>query len=84
VRPFLGRVTERHIGYLEKCYRDLGFRPEEARHMAYLVYAAHASTVRLFRDLPDRTPRGEDYLAYRRHLVDTLVPREDARGTRER
>ena len=83
MRPFLGRVTERHIGYLEKCYRDLGFRPEEARHRAYLVYAAHAGTVRLFRDLPDRTPRGEDYLAYRRHLVDTLVPREDARGTRE-
>jgi hypothetical protein len=56
----------------------------EARHRAYLVYAAHAGTVRLFRDLPDRTPRGEDYLAYRRHPVDTLVPREDARGTRER
>jgi len=30
-------------------------------------------TVRLFRELPDRVPRGEDYLAYRRHLVDTLV-----------
>ena len=65
MRPFLGRVTERHIGYLEKCYRDLGFRPEEARHRAYLVYAARAGTVRLFRDLPDRTPRGEDHLAYR-------------------
>jgi AcrR family transcriptional regulator len=81
VRPFLRRVTERRIGYLEECYRDLGFPPEEVRHRAFLVYAAHAGTVRLFRDLPDRIPRGEDYLAYRRHLVDTLVPGDDTGDT---
>jgi len=45
VRPFLRRVTERRIEYLEGCYRDLGFLPEEARHRALLVYAAHAGTV---------------------------------------
>ena len=81
VRPVLRRVTERRIGYLEECYRDLGFPPEEVRHRAFLVYAAHAGTVRLFRDLPDRIPRGEDYLAYRKHLVDTLVPGDDTGGT---
>ena len=77
VRPFLERVTGRRIEYLDECYRALGFPPEEARHRALLVYAAHAGTVRLFRDMPDRAPQGEAYLAYRRHLVDTLVPGED-------
>jgi AcrR family transcriptional regulator len=73
VRPFLERITERRICYVEECYRALGFPTEEARHRALLVYAAYVGTVRLFRDLPDRIPRGEDYLAYRKHLIDTLV-----------
>jgi len=75
VRPFLRRVTERRIGYLEGCYRALGLPLEEARHMALLAYTAHAGTVRLLRDLPERIPRGDAYLSYRRHLVETLVPR---------
>ncbi|HZB10962.1 MAG TPA: TetR/AcrR family transcriptional regulator [Rubrobacter sp.] len=74
VRPFLRRVTERRIGYLEECYRGLGLPSEKARHMALLAYTAHAGTVRLLRDLPERIPRGDAYLAYRRHLVETLVP----------
>ena len=73
VRPFLERITERRICYVEECYRALGFPTEEARHRALLVYAAYVGTVRFFRDLPDRIPRGEDYLAYRKHLIDTLV-----------
>ena len=71
---FLRRVTERRMDYLEECYRGLGFATEEARHRALLVYAVHAGTSRLFRDAPNRLPRGEGYLAYRRHLVSTLVP----------
>lgn len=73
VQPFLRRVTERRIEYLEECYRALSFPPEEARHRALLVYAAHAGTVRLFREVPGRAPRGKAYLAYRRHLIVTLV-----------
>jgi len=79
VRPVLRRVTEHRIGYLEECYRELGFSPEEeARHRALLVYAAHAGTLRLFRDAPDLVPRGEGYTSYRRHLLSTLVPDNEA------
>lgn len=74
VGPVLRRVTERRVDYLEECYRALGFSPEEARHRALLVYAAYVGTLRLVREAPSRTPRGEDYLAYRRHLISTLVP----------
>lgn len=74
VRPVLQRVTERRIDYLERCYLTLGFSPKEARHRAFLVYAAHAGTVRLLREAPDRVPSGDNYLAYRRHLIATLIP----------
>ena len=84
VRPFLQRVTERRIGYVEECYRALGLPAEEAGHRALMAYAAYAGTVRLFRDLPERVPRGEDYLAYRRRFIEALVPRDDAGGTRAR
>jgi len=83
VRPFLRRVTARRIGYLEECYLALGLWAEDARNRALLVYAAHAGTVRLFRDAPDLMPRGESYAAYRRHLLFTLMPGNDA-GDAER
>ncbi len=84
VRPVLRRVIEHRVGYLEECYRELGFSLEEARHRALLVYAAHAGTLRLFRDAPHLVPRGEGYTYYRRHLLSTLVPGDragDAEGT---
>jgi AcrR family transcriptional regulator len=84
VRPFLRRVTERRIGYVEECYRALGLPPVEAGHRALMAYAAYAGTVRLFRDHPERMPLGEDYLAYRRRFIEALVPRDDADGTRAR
>ena len=83
-RPFLRRVTERRIGYVEECYRALGLSPEEAGHRALMAYAAYVGTVRLFRDVPDRAPRGEEYRVYRRRFIEALVPGDDADGTRAR
>lgn len=77
VGPVLRRVSERRVDYLEDCYRALGLSTEEARHRALLVYAAYVGTLRLVREAPGRVPRGEDYQAYRRHLVSTLVPEGD-------
>jgi hypothetical protein len=79
VRPFLRRVTEHRIGYLQECFRELGLPEKEAWYRALLIYVAHAGTVRLLRDAPDLMPRGEDYEAYRRHLLSTLTP-EDGTG----
>jgi hypothetical protein len=77
VRPFLRRVTEHRIGYLEECFRALGFPREEARYRALLVYAAHTGTFRLLRDAPEFMPRGKDYEAYRRHLLSTFLPEDE-------
>jgi AcrR family transcriptional regulator len=84
VRPFLRRVTERRIGYVEECYRALGLPPEEAGHRALMAYAAYVGTVRLFRDVPDRVPRGEEYRVYRRRFIEALVAGYDADGAKAR
>ncbi len=73
VGPILRRVSERRIAYLEECYRALGLSIRKARHQALLAYAAYVGIMRLAREAPSRIPRGKDYLAYRRHLVSTLV-----------
>jgi AcrR family transcriptional regulator len=77
VRPFLRRVTEHRIGYLEESFREVGLPLEEAWNRALLVYAAHAGTFRLLRDAPDLMPHGKDYQAYRRHLLSTLMPEDE-------
>ncbi len=79
VRPILRRVTARRLAYLDECYHALGFPADEARHRALLVYAAYIGTLRLAREAPDLMPRDDDYRAYRRHEMATLVP-EDATG----
>ena len=78
VRPFLRRVTEHRIGYLEESFRELGLPKEEAWYRALLIYVAHAGAFKLFRDAPDLMPRGKDYVAYRRHLLSTLMPENEA------
>jgi len=79
VRPVLQRVTARRIAYLDQCYRTLGFPADEARHRALLVYAAYIGMLHLAREAPDLMPHGDDYRAYRRHEMATLVP-EGAMG----
>ena len=74
MRPFLRRVTEHRIGYLEECFRELGLSKEEAWYRALLIYVAHTGTFRLLRHAPDLMPRGRDYEAYRRDLLSTFVP----------
>lgn len=82
-RPFLRRVSERRIDYLEECYRALGSPPEEARHRAFLAYATYVGTLRLIREAPGRVPWGEDYQVYRRYLISTLVPAHGTGGTED-
>jgi len=74
VGPVVRRVSERRVDYLEECYRALGFSTEDAHHRGLLAYAAYVGTMRLAREVPGRVPRADDFGAYRRHLISTLVP----------
>lgn len=84
VGPVLRRVSKHRINYLEDCYRALGFSPDEACHRALLAYAAYVGTMRLAREAPEHVPRGKGYLAYRRHLVSTLIPGGDEKTNMEK
>ncbi|MGF1473855.1 MAG: TetR/AcrR family transcriptional regulator [Rubrobacteraceae bacterium] len=77
VKPYLHRVSERRIDYLQECYRALGISPEEAKYRALLAYAAYVGTLRLIREAPNRIPWGEEYHGYRQQLISTLVPARD-------
>ena len=81
VGAVLRRVSERRVDYLEECYRALGFSTEEAHHRALLAYAAYVGTMRLAREVPGHVPRADDFGAYRRHLIATLVPEDGTGGT---
>lgn len=74
IAPSFQRIAERRLGYLEACYRALGFAPPEAKDSALLAYATYIGTLQLPRDLPSRMPRGETYQRYREHVKRTLIP----------
>ena len=74
VGPVLRRVSERRVDYLGGCFRALGLTPVEARYRALLAYAAYVGTLRLAREAPSRLPRGEEYRAYQRHVMSTILP----------
>lgn len=73
VRPVLRRVSERRLAYLEACCRELGLAPEAARNRSLLLYAAYVGTLRLVREVPGCLSPGDEYTAYRRHLIASLV-----------
>jgi len=74
VGPVLKRVSERRVDYLKECFRALGLTPDEARYRALLGYAAYVGTLRLAREAPSRLPRGEEYRAYQRQVIATILP----------
>jgi AcrR family transcriptional regulator len=78
VEPILRRVSERRLDYLEQCYRAVGFAPEGARYQALMAYAAYVGTLRLAREAPGRLPRDEEYQAYQRHLIATIMPEDES------
>jgi len=82
VQPIFRRVSDRRVEYVEECYRSLGLAPEAARHRALLAYAAYVGTLRLAREALSHMPRGEEYGAYQRHLIATLIP-DDLTGLME-
>lgn len=76
VQPVLRRVSERRIGCLIACFRALGLSADEVRQRGLLAYAAYVGTLRLVRESPGHLPTGGAHVAYRRHLVTTLVPHD--------
>jgi AcrR family transcriptional regulator len=69
VKPVLQRVSGKRLGYLERCYRELGFDEASAAHRARLGYTVYVGFIHLSREAA--CPIDPDYIA---HIADTLIP----------
>jgi AcrR family transcriptional regulator len=75
VRPVLHRVSKRRIDFVARCYRQLGFSGQNARHRARLAYAAYLGFLHLSREAPKVLSNRADFATYVEHAISTLVPR---------
>lgn len=74
VRAAAQRVSARWRGYLQDCYRALGYGEEQAAHSATFAFCIFMGTVRMRRDDPAALPAGGQFNDYLRFLIRTLLP----------
>jgi AcrR family transcriptional regulator len=88
VRRVLDRVASARIGYLEGCYRTLGFTPASSKSYAVLAYAAYRGLLQLAHEAPASLPT--DWASYadlmRHSLIPPAIPKRRGKrhGTRTR
>lgn len=69
------RVSSNRLAYLYTCYLDLGLDPIDARLWSTFAYATFIGNQQVHRDTPEQFPAGEDFRAYFKLMLKTLVPR---------
>ncbi len=69
------RVSANRLDYLHKCYLDLGLEALDARLWSTFAYATFIGNQQVHRDTPEQFPDGEDFRAYFKLMLKTLVPR---------
>lgn len=84
VRPLLQRVSKRRIDFVARCYRELGFSGQRARHRARLAYAAYLGFLHLSREAPKVVSNRADFAGYVEHVIATLVPRRIVRSPKSK
>ncbi|HKF48835.1 MAG TPA: TetR/AcrR family transcriptional regulator [Terracidiphilus sp.] len=72
VRRVLNRVASARIGYLERCYRELGLPALQAKVKAVLAYAAYRGLLQLAHEAPAVLPA--DWPAYAEEVIRALGP----------
>jgi AcrR family transcriptional regulator len=68
----LDRVASSRIGYLETCYRELGFTVSAARSRALFAYAAYRGLLQLAHEAPGTLP--QDWTEYPLVVKAALLP----------
>jgi AcrR family transcriptional regulator len=68
----LNRVALARIGYLEVCYRELGFAQAAAKAKAVFAYSAYRGLLQLAHEAPDALPT--DWSNYPSIVREALVP----------
>jgi AcrR family transcriptional regulator len=73
VHRVLDRVASLRIAYLERCYRNLGFSPADAKSYAIFAYAAYRGLLQLAHEAPAALPT--DWSSYPEVIRNALVPK---------
>lgn len=73
IKQVIDRVQAKRLGFLEDCFREIGFPPAESRHRARIAYSVYLGW---YGQLPaDRaaSPSARERAAYERIAVDLLT-----------
>jgi len=76
IRPVLGRVTTRRVGFLAGALEGLGFDQKTAKERATLMYSAYVGYLHLQAQqlVPEAGEPGfDDYVT---HVIEALIPRK--------
>lgn len=69
------RVSSNRLAFLHRCYLDLGLSASEAHLWSTFAYATFIGNQQVHRDTPEQFPAGEDFRAYFKLMLKTLIPR---------
>ncbi len=69
------RVSSNRLNYLNQCYLALGLSELDARLWSTFAYATFIGNQQVHRDTPEQFPVDEDFRAYFKLMLKTLVPR---------
>jgi AcrR family transcriptional regulator len=77
VAPVIDRVQRKRLGFLERCFRELGLSPSEARLRARLAYSIYLGWFRQLPAAPGSRPPARELAAYQRAAIDLLTRPRD-------
>ncbi len=73
VGPVVERVQDKRLAFLERCFRDMGLRPREARLRARIGYSIYLGWFRQRQAGGGRAPAARDLRAYQRAAIELLT-----------
>ncbi len=73
IAEVIDRVQAKRLGFLERCFADMGFPPAESRHRARVSYSIYLGWYGQLPAEPGAAPSARERAAYERIAVDLLT-----------
>ena len=73
IAKVIDRVQAKRLGFLERCFRDMGFPPAESRHRARIGYSIYLGWYGQLPADPAGAPSARERAAYERTAVGLLT-----------
>lgn len=80
----LERITTARLGYVERCFMELGLTKAAAQRRAYLAYVAFLGISRLEHDAPSLPSSTSERGEYAEYVLSTLIPASAPKKKRSR